>query len=67
MIAIDTNVLLRYLQGDDEGQALRTRRVIEGGERVLITDVVMAETVWTLADRRYRASRADLNDCEQNL
>ena len=26
----------------------------------LITDVVLAETMWTLIGRRYRASRADL-------
>ncbi|MXX03866.1 MAG: type II toxin-antitoxin system VapC family toxin [Gemmatimonadetes bacterium] len=67
MIAIDTNVLLRYLLRDDEGQAERARRVIEGGERVLITDVVLAETVWTLAGRRYRATRADLIDLIHNL
>ncbi|MXW05918.1 MAG: type II toxin-antitoxin system VapC family toxin [Gemmatimonadetes bacterium] len=67
MIAIDTNVLLRYLLRDEEGQAARARRVIEGGERVLITDVVLAETVWTLADRRYRATRADLIDLVNNL
>ena len=67
MIAIDTTVLLRYLLRDDEGQAERARRVIEGGERVLITDVLPAETVRTLAGRRYRATRADLIDYEQNL
>ena len=67
MIAIDTNVLLRYLLRDDEAQAERARRVIEGGERVLITDVVLAETVWTLAGRRYRATRADLIDLVNNL
>ncbi|MDE2847134.1 MAG: PIN domain-containing protein [Gemmatimonadota bacterium] len=59
MIAIDTNVVLHYLLRDDEAQAERARRVIEGGERVLITDVVLAETVWTLAGRRYRATRAE--------
>ncbi|MCY3554283.1 MAG: PIN domain-containing protein [Gemmatimonadetes bacterium] len=41
--------------------------MIEGGERVLITDVVLAETVWTLAGRRYRATRADLIDLVNNL
>ena len=60
MIAVDTNVLLRYLLRDDEAQAESSRRVIEGDERVLITDVVLAETLWTLIGRRYRASRADL-------
>ncbi len=67
MIAIDTNVLLRYLLRDDEGQAERARRVIEGGERVLITDVVLAETVWTLAGRRYRAPRTDLIELINSL
>ena len=60
MIAVDTNVLLRYLLRDDEAQAESSRRVIDGEERVLITDVVLAETLWTLIGRRYRASRADL-------
>lgn len=45
MINIDTNVLPRYLLRDDEAQAERARRVIEGGELVLITDVLLAETV----------------------
>ena len=67
MIAIDTNVLLCYLLRDDEGQAERARRVIEGGERVLITDVVLAETVWTLAGRRYRATRTDLTELINSL
>ena len=67
MIAIDTNVLLRYLLRDDAAQAERARRVIECGECVLITDVVLAETVWTLAGRRYRATRADLIDLVNKL
>lgn len=62
MIAVDTNVLLRYLLRDDEAQDKRARRVIECGECVMITDVVLAETVWTLAGRRYRTTRADLID-----
>lgn len=60
MIAVDANVLLRYLLRDDEAQAARARRVFEGDERVLITDVVLAETLWTLMGRRYRASKTDL-------
>ena len=67
MIAIDTNVLLRYLLRDDDTQADRARRIVEGGERVLISDVVLAETTWTLAGRRYRATRADLIDLVNNL
>ena len=60
MIAADTNVLLRYLLRDDEAQAERSRRIFEREERILITDVVLAESVWTLIGRRYRASKADV-------
>lgn len=67
MIAVDANVLLRYLLRDDEEQAERARRVFEGGERVLITDVVLAETLWTLTGRRYRAAKADLVTVVDNL
>ena len=67
MIAIDTNVLLRYLLRDDEVRSERARRVIESSERVLITDMVLAETAWTLAGRRYRATRADVIDLINNL
>ena len=67
MFAINTNVLLRYLLRDDETQAEWARHVIVDGERVLITDVVLVETVWTLAGRRYRASQSDLIDLVNNL
>ena len=67
MIAVDANVLLRYLLRDDEAQASRARRVFEGEERVLITDVVLAETLWTLMGRRYRASKTDLAAVVGNL
>ena len=67
MIAVDANVLLRYLLGDDEAQAARARHVIERVERILITDVVLAETLWTLIGRRYRAAKADLVVVVDNL
>ena len=60
MIAVDTNVLLRYLLHDDEAQAARAEAVFEAGETVLIPDIMLAETVWTLAGRRYRLTEAEL-------
>ena len=60
MIAVDTSVLLRYLLRDDEAQAARADAVFAAGETVLITDVVLAETVWTLAGRKYRLAKAEL-------
>ena len=60
MIAVDTSVLLRYLLHDDESQAARADAVFDAGETVLITDVVLVETVWTLSGRKYRLAKAEL-------
>jgi predicted nucleic-acid-binding protein len=60
MIAVDTNVLLRYLLDDDAEQSPRAARLFRKDDGILVTDVVLAETLWTLAGRKYRASRADL-------
>ena len=56
MIAVDTDVLLRYLLHDDPEQSTLADRVFGGVEDVLITDIVLAEAVWTLAGRRYSLS-----------
>ena len=53
MIAIDTNVLLRYLLADDAKQFTHAQKIIADHASVLITDVVLAETVWTLTGKRY--------------
>ena len=60
MIAVDTNVLLRYLLHDDEAQAARADAIFDAAETILITDVVLVETVWTLVGRRYRLARMDI-------
>ena len=60
MIAADTSVLLRYLLHDNETQAERADAVFDAGETVLITDVVLAEIVWTFSGRKYRLPRAEL-------
>lgn len=57
MIAIDTNVLLRYLLDDEKSQSKRAAELILGNTPVLITDVVLAETVWTLKGRRYKMDK----------
>ncbi len=60
MIAVDTSILLRYLLYDDALQAARADVVFESSETVLITDVVLVETVWTLSGRKYRLGRDQL-------
>lgn len=61
MIGIDSNILLRLLTGDDAAQAEAVRRLISPFDTVpdsiLINDIVLAETFWTLA-RGYRYDRA---------
>lgn len=47
MIALDTNVVIRFLTDDDAAQARRARRLIEGNE-VLIPTTVLLEAEWVL-------------------
>lgn len=59
MIALDTNVLVRYLVDDDAEQARAARKLLEGlaAERpAFICREVMIELVWVL-QRAYRLPR----------
>jgi len=70
MIAFDTNVLVRLLARDEPTQARRARRTVESadasGGPILINDIVLAETLWTMG-RTFKASRAELLDMAQAL
>lgn len=63
MIGLDTNVLLRLLLADDEAKFRKARQIVAtvsgsvGG--VLLTDVVLAELVWTLR-AAYRRSKEEV-------
>lgn len=59
MIAIDTNVLLRYLLEDDAEQFGKAVKLISGRQTVLITDVVLVETIWTLRGKKYQLKKPD--------
>lgn len=60
MIAVDTNVLLRYVLQDEPAQGAKARRKMQGSALVLVTDVVLVEALWTLKGPRYRAGKDDL-------
>lgn len=47
-IAADTNVLVRYLTGDDPAQAEAAARALEAADTVYVPLVVLCETVWVL-------------------
>jgi predicted nucleic-acid-binding protein len=65
MIALDTNVLVRYLVEDDKAQSRRATKLIEATlareDELFISDVVMCETVWVLSSA-YRFSRNEIAD-----
>ncbi len=67
MIAIDTNVLLRYLLDDDRDQAAKAQKLVYGKEPILITDVVLVETVWTLTGKKYQLEKPELITVLQTL
>lgn len=60
MIALDTNVLLRYLLQDDDHQSKSAAALMKGDSPVLITDVVLVETVWVLTGKKYKLGRESI-------
>ncbi len=48
MRAVDTNVLIRLITGDDEKRAMAAEAFVEKG--VWISHLVLAETAWVLRD-----------------
>jgi predicted nucleic-acid-binding protein len=60
VIAIDTNVLLRYVLQDDVDQARRATRLFTTSDSILIHNVVLTEAVWVLTGPKYRLSRGDV-------
>lgn len=47
MVAIDTNILVRYLTGDHPAQSLRAREIVDA-QPVFVPVTVMLETEWVL-------------------
>ncbi len=67
MIAVDTNILLRYLLADDDIQYKKAYTLIEEKSPVLITDVVLAETLWTLTGKRYNLDKDNICNVVRGL
>lgn len=59
MISIDMNVLLRYLLQDDQNQSPKANRLFGGKKKILITDMVLVETLWTLKGKKYSLGKQD--------
>jgi predicted nucleic-acid-binding protein len=67
MIAIDTNVLLRYLLDDDAVQSKKANKLINNSNQVLVTDVVLVETIWTLKGKKYNLGKEGIIGVIQRL
>jgi predicted nucleic-acid-binding protein len=70
VIALDTNVVIRFLLQDDKAQSARAARLFNGaavrGDRLFLSDIVLCEVVWVLHSR-YRLPRADVAQALANL
>jgi len=60
MIAVDTNVLLHYLLQDDKPQSSKANKLFASQNKILITDIVLSEAVWTLKGKRFKLQKEDL-------
>jgi predicted nucleic-acid-binding protein len=70
MLALDTNVLVRFLVEDDEAQSARAAklvaRAVRQGDQLFVADVVLCETVWVLR-ASYELGRDEIADVLQRL
>ncbi len=70
MIAVDTNVLVRFLVADDEVRAAAATAAFEAAGRkrigIYVSQIVVCELVWVLA-RAYRHGRAEIASVLENL
>jgi predicted nucleic-acid-binding protein len=70
MIALDTNVLVRFLVEDDAAQTKRAVAIITRASRqdesLYIGDIVVVETVWVLT-RAYKLPKAEVIDVMRRL
>jgi predicted nucleic-acid-binding protein len=65
-IAVDTNVLVRYLTWDDEEQAIEATRAIEGADVIVVPTIVLCELAWVLK-RAYRYTGSEITDILRRL
>lgn len=59
MTAVDTNVLLRVMLGDDERQALRASAFLDKQDKIFVPKTVLLEAEWVLRNTYY-LGRADI-------
>ena len=66
MIAVDTNLLVRFLTEDDKRQAEQATQLIKGEAEVFVAKTVLLETAWVLRSA-YGFKVAEVVDAFQRL
>jgi len=71
MIALDTNILIRYFTGDNAKQHESATSLIEkcqhSNTKIFICNIVLCELIWSLSSGNYKYSKAQLCDVLQKL
>lgn len=65
-VFVDTNVLVRHLTGDPPEMAARATAFLADVEEVLLTDLILAETIYVL-ESFYKAPRPQVADAMRSL
>jgi predicted nucleic-acid-binding protein len=65
-IAVDTDVLVRYLTWDDEAQAEKAAEIIESGETIAVSTIVLCELAWVLK-RAYRYQAEEIGEALRRI
>ena len=63
---VDTNVLVRHLTGDPPAMASRATAYLENESQLLLTDLIVAETVYVL-ESFYEAPREQVAEALRSL
>jgi predicted nucleic acid-binding protein len=63
---VDTNILIRHLTGDPPAMAARATAYLATESELLLTDLVVAETVYVL-ESYYEAPRAQVAEAMRSL
>lgn len=69
MIAVDTNVIARYIARDDPGQTARADRLFDArtaDDPAFIARIVLVELVWVLR-KAYKYDRASVGDVIERI
>lgn len=63
---VDTNILVRHLTGDPRDMAARATAYLRGADELLLTDLIVAETVYVL-ESFYEVPRSTVAEAVRSL